>query len=152
MHVNAREAHIETDDRQLIQRMASRDAHALEAFYERYNRVVFTMILRIVGVRQDAEDVLSDVFWQAWQQASRYDTSAESRSRGCCIARTRAIDSLRSGAKRGAETEFDGNALRRDLNGSRSLVLAGLQHAVKACLEKLAEPNASHWRWLTLTA
>src|SRR5262245_5168787 len=123
--------------------MASRDSQALEAFYERYNRVVFTMILRIVRVRQDAEDVLSDVFWQAWQQAGRYDTS---RGKPIAwlftIARTRAIDSLRSGVKRGAETEFDGNAPAvTPERGADPFVLAGLQHAVKACLEKLAEPQ-----------
>jgi RNA polymerase sigma-70 factor (ECF subfamily) len=136
-----REARIEIDDRELIQRMASRDAGALEAFYDRYNRIVFTMILRIVRVRQDAEDVLSDVFWQVWQQAGRYDTS-----RGkpiawlLTIARTRAIDSVRSGAKRGAEEEFDTNApAETHERGTDPFVLAGLQHAVKACLEKLAE-------------
>jgi RNA polymerase sigma-70 factor (ECF subfamily) len=141
--LNAREAHIETDDKELIQRMASKEAQALEAFYERYSRIVFTMILRIVRVRQDAEDVLSDVFWQAWQQASRYDTS-----RGkpiawlLTIARTRAIDSLRSGSKRGEETEFDANApVETTERGADPFVLAGLQHAVKACLEKLAEPQ-----------
>ena len=55
--------------------MASKDAGALETFYDRYSRVAFTMVLRIVHIREDAEDVLSDVFWQAWQQAGRYDAT-----------------------------------------------------------------------------
>src|SRR5262245_27574133 len=95
------EARIDLDDKELIQRMASQDARALEIFYDRYNRVAFSLVLRIVRTREYAEDVLSDVFWQAWQQAGRYDTS-----RGkpiawlLTIARTRAIDHVRSGNKR----------------------------------------------------
>src|SRR5215813_2956791 len=88
---------IEQEDRALIRRMASKDADALDAFYTRYNRLAFSLVLRIVGNREDAEDVLTDVFWQVWQQSSRYDAS-----RGkpvawlLTIARTRAIDRLRS--------------------------------------------------------
>src|SRR5215813_11687900 len=88
---------VEKDDRELIQRMASKDANALDAFYSRYNRLAFSLIFRILENRADAEDVLSDVFWQVWQQSSRYDSS-----RGkpvawlLTIARTRAIDRLRS--------------------------------------------------------
>jgi RNA polymerase sigma-70 factor (ECF subfamily) len=123
--------------------MASKDAGALEAFYDRYNRIAFTMVLRIVRIREDAEDILSDVFWQAWQQANRYDTS-----RGkpiawlLTIARTRAIDYVRSGRKRAAETEFDNNApAQPPERATDPFVLAGLQRAVKLCLEKLAEPQ-----------
>src|SRR5215470_9151019 len=88
----------EQQDREWIRRMASKDANALDAFYTRYNRLAFSLVLRIVGNREDAEDVLIDVFWQVWQQSSRYDAS-----RGkpvawlLTIARTRAIDRLRSG-------------------------------------------------------
>ena len=83
---------VEKEDRELVQRMASKDAAALDAFYQRYNRIAFSLILRIVGNREDSEDVLTDVFWQVWQQAPRYDAS-----RGkpiawlLTIARTRAI-------------------------------------------------------------
>ena len=143
MQATAREARIDIEDKELIQRMASKDAAALEAFYDRHNRMVFTMILRIVRVRQEAEDVLSDVFWQAWQQAGRYDTSrGKPLAWLLTIARTRAIDSLRSGAKRGIEEEFDRNApVETPARGTDPFVLAGLQNAVKGCLEKLAEPQ-----------
>lgn len=84
-------------DRELIRRMASRDSKALEAFYDQYNRLAFSLVLRIVGSREDAEDVLVDVFWQVWQQAARYD---ETRGKPIAwlltVARTRAIDCMRS--------------------------------------------------------
>src|SRR5579885_3033483 len=66
---------IEREDRDLIRRMGDKDAAALDAFYSRYNRLAFSLIFRIVGSREDAEDVLVDVFWQAWQQAGRYDAT-----------------------------------------------------------------------------
>src|SRR2546422_5235857 len=105
----AKEQRVEEEDRELIRRMASKDANALDTFYTRYNRVAFSFVLRIVGNREDAEDVLTDVFWQVWQQSSRYDSS-----RGkpiawlLTIARTRAIDRFRStGRQQMQTTHFD---------------------------------------------
>jgi RNA polymerase sigma-70 factor, ECF subfamily len=92
------------EDLELIRQMASKDAGALDAFYERYKRTAFSLVYRIVGNREDAEDVLVDVFWQAWQQAGRYD-----QSRGkplawlLTIARTRAIDCVRAHSSRRTE-------------------------------------------------
>src|SRR5580693_6388982 len=99
----------EQEDRELIQRIASKDADALDAFYTRYNRLAFSLVFRIVGNRADAEDVLTDVFWQVWQQSARYDVS---RGRPLAwlltIARTRAIDCLRSTSRMQVKTdEFD---------------------------------------------
>src|SRR5438128_2210038 len=97
---------VETEDQVLVQRMASKDADALDTFYTRYNRLAFSLIFRIVANRADAEDVLSDVFWQVWQQSSRYDVS-----RGkpiawlLTIARTRAIDCLRSTGRQQLKTD-----------------------------------------------
>src|SRR5215468_10450510 len=96
---------VDQEDRELIRRMASKDAAALDVFYTRYNRLAFALVLRIVGNRQDTEDVLTDVFWQVWQQSSRYDAS-----RGkpvawlLTISRTRAIDRLRSTSRHQMET------------------------------------------------
>jgi RNA polymerase sigma-70 factor, ECF subfamily len=96
----------EQQEREWIRRMASKDANALDAFYSRYNRLAFSLVFRIVGNREDAEDVLTDVFWQVWQQSSRYDGS-----RGkpvawlLTIARSRAIDRLRSRGRHEVTTD-----------------------------------------------
>jgi RNA polymerase sigma-70 factor (ECF subfamily) len=121
--------------------MASRDARALEAFYDRYNRIAFTLVLRIVKVREDAEDVLTDVFWQAWQQAGRYDTSRGKPAAWLLtIARTRAIDSLRSSGRRGAETELNTEiAPEAPERHEDPFVLAGIKRSVAKCLDALPE-------------
>jgi RNA polymerase sigma-70 factor, ECF subfamily len=130
------------EDRDLVQRMASKDAGALDVFYSRYNRLAFSLVLRIVGNREDAEDVLTDVFWQVWQQSPRYDSS-----RGkpvawlLTIARTRAIDRLRSSGRHQSQTnDFDE---QRDLPpaaaGPDPFVLTGTRQAVQDALQTLPE-------------
>jgi RNA polymerase sigma-70 factor (ECF subfamily) len=92
------------EDSELIRQMAAREAQALDAFYERYKRAAFSLVYRIVGNREDAEDVLVDVFWQAWQQANRYDGSrGKPLAWLLTIARTRAIDCVRSQGSRRTE-------------------------------------------------
>lgn len=134
----------ETEDLQSIRGMASRNASALDAFYERHNRLAFSLILKIVGNRADAEDVLVDTFWQVWQQASRYEPS-----RGkpvawlLTIARTRAIDSLRSSQRLGARTEeFDapGSAPQAAVPAV-DVVTIGIQSAVQQALGQLSDPQ-----------
>jgi len=92
-------------DRELIRRMASQDADALDAFYSRYNGLAFGLLFRILANKADAEEVLTEVFLQVWQQSSRYD---ETRGKPVAwlltIARTRAIDRLRSTGRQQAQT------------------------------------------------
>jgi RNA polymerase sigma-70 factor, ECF subfamily len=82
----------------LIKKVAHGDQSALTTLYDSTNRMVFGLIVRIVSDRETAEEVLLDVFTQVWRQASAYDTN-----RGAplawlmTIARSRAIDRLRSG-------------------------------------------------------
>jgi RNA polymerase sigma-70 factor, ECF subfamily len=133
---------LDIEDGQLIQRMASKDASALDSFYARYRRLAFSLIFRIVGNRPDAEDVLTDVFWQLWLQSSRYDSS-----RGkpvawlLTIARTRAIDSLRSSSRQQTKTE----ALNPERNPSPDttepdlFVMADTRKAVQDALQTLPE-------------
>jgi RNA polymerase sigma-70 factor (ECF subfamily) len=99
-------------DCDLMRRMASRDAAALGTFYESYNRLAFSLVLRIVGNRSDAEDVLVDVFWQVWQEASKYDTSmGEPVAWLLTIARTRALSALRSGNRQKSNNEISQEVL-----------------------------------------
>lgn len=82
----------------LIKRVAEGDQYALNQLYDSTNRLVFGLVLRILNDRSTAEEVLLDVYTQVWRQAALYD-----RSRGAplawmiTIARSRAIDRLRSG-------------------------------------------------------
>src|ERR1051326_38516 len=82
----------------LIKRVASGDQSAIATLYDTTSRLTFGLILRILGDRETAEEVLLDVYTQVWRQAAPYD-----HQRGTplawlmTIARTRALDRLRSG-------------------------------------------------------
>ena len=58
-------------DAGLVARMRDRDEAALATLYDRWNGRVRAVALRIVREPTEAEDVVEDVFWQAWRQADR---------------------------------------------------------------------------------
>ena|SRR5215471_18580175 len=137
----------EREDREnieLIQRMASRDTKALETFYDRYNRLVFSLVLKIIRVREDAEDIVVDVFWQVWQQSIRYDASrGKPLAWLLTIARTRAIDSLRSSHRQPTSTPGITESEDRRLSGKEMPtdpgVLADTRQAVRKALNQLPD-------------
>ena len=81
----------------LITRIAAGDRDAFSQFYDRYVRLAFGVIRRVLRETAAAEDVLQEVFWQVWRDAPQYDPKRGSPEAWLVMrARTRAIDRLRS--------------------------------------------------------
>lgn len=101
-------ARAEPDDASFLRRMAAGDEEALGAFYDRWQPLVHAVVLRMLRQRDDVADVVEEVFWQAWRQAERYETSRGAvQTWLLTIARSRALDRVRS-LKRLREEPFEG--------------------------------------------
>ena len=71
---DARSGDAEADlDAALVGRMADGDRAAMAELYERHSGVLLGLALRIVRERREAEDLLHDVFLEAWRAAKDFD-------------------------------------------------------------------------------
>lgn len=100
--------------RALLARIAARDQAALADFYDATSGRAYALALRVTGQTPAAEEVVSDVYFQVWQQAERYDAA---RGRVLAwlltICRSRALDWLRR--RDDAELHPEPQSLRPDI-------------------------------------
>src|SRR6202035_2485921 len=67
----------EWSDDDLVQRLHERDPEALETLISRYSREVFyfiRLVLDGIGVAQDAEECVNDLFVAVWQEIESFDS------------------------------------------------------------------------------
>jgi len=85
------------DDSELINRLKRREPEAMAEVYDRYGKLAFAVILRMVKNQALAEDLLQESLLKVWNRVDAFD-----RDRGSLgpwiltIARNHAIDYLRS--------------------------------------------------------
>jgi len=63
----------DAEDEALVVAMASGDRAALATLYERHSGLLLGLALRIVREKREAEDLLHDVFLEAWRSAKDFD-------------------------------------------------------------------------------
>lgn len=80
----------------LVKAIAAGDQQALHALYLRTHRIVFTLVMRICGSREMAEELTLDVFHDVWRRSGQYDPEGGSVVGWIVMqARSRAIDRVR---------------------------------------------------------
>ena len=80
----------------LLARLARHDKEAFEILYDRLAPSLLAVLRRILAERQDAEEVLQDVFLRLCNQASRFSREGTCASAWLAlVARGAAVDRLR---------------------------------------------------------
>ena len=83
-------------DRAVLAGIAAGELHALDALYERYKTMAYSIAYRITNDATLAEDVVQDAFLGAWRNASRYVAGRGSvKTWLLSIVHHRAIDAIR---------------------------------------------------------
>src|SRR5579863_7914832 len=88
-------------DGDIVERLQRRDPQALAELYDRYGRLAYSLILRVVRDTGVAEDLVQETFLRVWNRVQGFD--AERGALGpwlLAVARNRAIDYFRSSAGR----------------------------------------------------
>lgn len=83
------------DDSDMARRLKSREAGSMRELYDRYGRLVYSLVLRTVRNSAAAEDLVQETFLRVWNRMPGFD-----QERGAlgpwvlAVARNRAIDYL----------------------------------------------------------
>jgi RNA polymerase sigma-70 factor, ECF subfamily len=89
-------------DPTLLARIVKGDQQAFSQLYDHSNALLYTLAFRILADREEADELLQEVYLEIWRKVARYDVG-----RGTPIAwlitltRSRAIDRLRARGARG---------------------------------------------------
>lgn len=127
----------DAEDEALVSAIAAGDRSALSALYERHSALLLGLALRIVREKREAEDLLHDVFLEAWRSAKDFDPKrGRVRTWLAIRMRSRAIDQQKSArvSRNTGDTGLellvdDANAANPDHGRVRvALAALGLEH------------------------
>jgi len=81
----------------LMSGIRARDSESFSQLYDRHGSMVFALCVRMLHDRDEAEDVMLEVFWELWDRSGRYDASRSSPLTYLMrVTRSRLIDRLRA--------------------------------------------------------
>ncbi len=106
---------------------------ALSTLYDRYAPVVLGVLVRIVGDRAVAEEVLQEAFWRVWDKSGSFDASKGSfKTWLFSIARRHAIDVVRKRKVRPQPIQSDAAELKLSLQADETDVSAEVDQTLNA--------------------
>jgi RNA polymerase sigma-70 factor (ECF subfamily) len=128
-------------DAQLVHAIAAGDRHALARLYDRYAPILLGVAQRVLGERREAEDLVHDVFLEAWRQSETFDPERGSvRAWLLMRLRSRAIDRRKAASHTRVVSLEDGGLPEHQARaGADDPLLGPDRTAVRRALAELPE-------------
>ena len=134
---------MDATDSELVERYRNGDVRAFETLVHRYERQIFTFLLRYVGDREAAEDLVQDTFTQVIEKLQSYEERGRFGSWLFRLANSLAVDEWRKRERR--PEDLSEIALEHAIDpGQRpgmSLEQEDIRREVYLALGRLPEPQ-----------
>jgi RNA polymerase sigma-70 factor (ECF subfamily) len=122
-----------------IVRVQEGDAEAFDLLVRRYMRTAYAVAFRLLGHREDAEDVVQEAFLAALGNIRTFDTSRRFGPWLYRIVVTRGLNFRKSRSRRAAEPLEDAGVASQEPGPALAAEQAGLRATVAAALGRLPE-------------
>jgi RNA polymerase sigma-70 factor (ECF subfamily) len=136
--VIARTTASDTSDEMLVKRIAAGDKLAMQVLFARHRTPVYRWLLQFVGNETVAEDLLSDVFFDVWQQAGRFEGRAAVTTWLLSIARFKALSARRRRTDAALDETIEANVADSADNPEIALQKKSRDELVRAAILKLS--------------
>lgn len=132
-----------SDIEELIGKVALGDRAALAALYDATSGKLFSVCLRVLKSRTEAEDALQDVYLRIWAKADRYAVTGHSPMTWLItVARNLAIDRLRAKKRNHVDLDSVGELVEKRPGPEAASIAASEQRRISACFEELQADRA----------
>ena len=131
-------SHSRISESELIIKIADKDRSAFSELYNRFSASVFKWSLRIVRDRDEAEEVVQEVFLQIWKSAKSYNSErGEIATWIINITKSRSIDKLRNTKFKRKNISIGEELLTKKRSGLMTEEKTEDRNIIKNALEKL---------------
>lgn len=133
-------------DQFLIDKTLYGDTRAFGLLIEKYQDYIFTVVYRMIKVREEAEEIVQDTFLKAYEALPTFRGESKFSTWLYRIAYRKTLDRLRKGY--GLTTsevieEITGNAVENLENGLELMLQEERSDVIKKCLLQLPEQEAA---------
>jgi RNA polymerase sigma-70 factor (ECF subfamily) len=130
------------DDVELVQQLREQPGIGIARLYDRYGRLVYSVVLRILQDHDAAEEVTQDVFMRCWSDIDRYQPErVRLVSWLLMIAHHRAVGELRSRRGMSQQREISADQMQLLTADEPAIDDALLQGELRVALAALPQPQ-----------
>jgi RNA polymerase sigma-70 factor, ECF subfamily len=125
-------------DESLMARVAQRDRRAIALLFDRYQLRVYHFVLRLVANSATAEDIVSEVFFELWRHAARFEGRARLSTWLLAIARNQAVSAMRGRIEQPLEEAMAQAIPDQAISAEEALDAAERSLLLRRCLAQLS--------------